>query len=989
MLVGAILLFSCHSEEGENDWFNRITDSNYTLKAQIESSANTRTMVDEENRIVWTKNDQIGVYGDKETTNACFTYSHTAEEGTSAEFRGELKEEETPIFAYYPYDEDAQMSGNQLKFTLPTEYDYDESCRTPMIGVKQDDGDFSFKHLCGVLRFMVEDLPTDVTKLVITSSGDAAPGIAGLAVVDDVQKENIFCVMDASQSYNSLTIHLSSNEVKSYNFCIPLPVGEYPLLTITFYLSDGSEYFSNSIHSCLIRRATILNLGDPSIKKNGNFLVSDMEGYDGMLIANDHSLWMYKENEETGITERMYIAMPSVVETGVIESAITLNEQGLPDAIATKDFSIKFLNYENNSFDIYVITDDLIYCIKDIETEEPITTNVATKGVIEERAKLERNKKILNTLRIALKGVKVVHSLWEFKEDLAGIPSNIYSYWTKNTINTYGLIQVKNDLDEYYNSFDNFVSNKVEYKDTDVQNITSAVLTSSGKEIIDWLSLEVKAIEALKKEGVSVFLEVLDDALDELENSLYEQEQAIIEWEALDKSNLAVITEEAGAVSYTSVTLNGRIKGAYELDDKCGFIYSDGSTNEVQSAQIRELISTELTGLQPGTTYYYNAFYTPARYQFTLVGEQKSFTTKECSVVTGGIGDKTPTSVTAYGKEMGGWEAHQILLDLGICYSSTNSQPTLENCEGHVYAPKGTSGEFTVQLSDLQPNTRYYYRAFMRVDDYPVFYGETTYFMTPADTDGIKVSTLQAEDITENSVVLYGNISGWDKSMQGVLGFFYSDTDQNPQRGGTNVKQLSSGTSGFIVKDGEIPYKGTLNDLEPGTTYYYRAFVYVNEVEEPILGDVKSFTTQSVDLRVQTGGVSDITTNSAIVHGTVTNCPPFQINIGFHFYYESTESHKISAKFESEYDLQTRKMTYLGRMSNLTPGTTYKYYAYASVVGMSETYCEGSWKQFTTKGQNPDTKSSVENVIQDHSMEFICKDYVRQIEWNQIQKSEY
>ena len=55
---------------------------------------------------------------------------------------------------------------------------------------------------------------------------------------------------------------------------------------------------------------------------------------------------------------------------------------------------------------------------------------------------------------------------------------------------------------------------------------------------------------------------------------------------------------------------------------------------------------------------------------------------------------------------------------------------------------------------------------------------------------------------------------------------------------------------------------------------------------------------------------------------------------------------------------------------------------------MDETYCEGSWNQFTTKGQNPNTRSSGEHEIQDVSIEYICNDYVKQVGWGQIHKKE-
>lgn len=812
-----------------------LVNGNHTLKAQIEQSANTRTMVDEENRVCWVKGDQIGVFDGDGVVNIPFSFSGMADSGQSAIFKGNLPEGGAPSVAYYPYDDEAVLEGDKLSFVLPSEYDYTENSNAPMIGVKQDNGNFLFKHLCGLLMFSVEDMPSDVEKLVITSDGDNSPGIAGKAFVGNVGADDACLMLETEQSLRSITINLLPGETKTYSFCIPLPVGEYPLLTFTFYLTDGSPYFSNSIHGCIVRRATILNLGDPSIKRNGNFIVSDIDGFDGLYIGQDKSFWAYN-NREDNLPEEMYIVMPSVVETGFLESAIAFDEQGLPDELVTSDFSLKFFNIREGLFDVYVVTDELTYCLRDVQVEESIS-DAMTKGVVEARKKLEENKRALNALRVLAKGMKACLQL----SDGVKVPKNLLEYSSKQgTLSLDMLRRTIDDLDEYVNSFENFVFNKVEYQNE--QYISVNVLEHTS-EVKDLLVANVDIIEKLKEGGVAVFIDEYEEHLDELEQGLYEWEQAIIEWEKLDKNSLGVITEDPGAITYTSATLNGKIKGAYQTDDRCGFIYSDDLTNKIATATVRELISADVVDLRPGTTYSYCAYYTPARYQFTIRGEQKSFMTQEVSIITGNAEEKTMNSAVVYGKEMGGWDAHQVLLDLGICYSSTCNTPTLDNCEGHAYAPKGTSGLFSVTLDKLQPNTKYYYRAFMVIDNYPVYYGEITYFITASNTTNVKALTLGSTNVTANSASINGQITGWDETLKGVVGFYYSSTDSDPKAGGTGIRSVSTSSDKLKVQDGVISFHANLGSLEPNTTYYYRTFVAINNVVESILGEVKSFKT--------------------------------------------------------------------------------------------------------------------------------------------------
>lgn len=812
-----------------------LVNGNHTLKAQIEQNTNTRTMVDEENRVCWVKGDQIGVFGGDGVVNIPFSFSGMADSEQSAIFKGNLTESGVPSVAYYPYDDEAVLEDDKLSFVLPSEYDYTENSNAPMIGVKQDDGNFLFKHLCGLLMFSVEDMPSDVEKLVITSDGDHSPGIAGKAIVENVGADDACLMLEKEQSQHSITINLLPGDTKTYSFCIPLPVGEYPLLTFTFYLTDGSPYFSNSIHGCIVRRATILNLGDPSIKRNGNFIVSDAEGFDGLYIGQDKSFWAYN-NREDNLPEEMYIVMPSVVETGSLESVIAFDEQGLPDKLVTTDFSLKFFNIREGLFDVYVVTDELTYCLREVQTEEPIT-DAMTKGVVEARKNLEQSKRVLNTIRVLVKGVKVCLQL----KDGIKIPKKLSDFSSKDGfIPLYQLKQSISAIDEYVNSYENFVFNKVECQNEQYISVNVLEKTSEVKNLLD---TSVDIVKILVEGGIGAFIDVYEDYLDVLEQGLYEWEQAIIEWEKLDKNSLGVITEDPGAITYTSATLNGKIKGAYQTDDRCGFIYSDDLTNKIATATVRELISADVVDLRPGTTYSYCAYYTPARYQFTIRGEQKSFTTQEVSIITGNAEEKTMSSALVYGKEMGGWDAHQVLLDLGICYSSTCNTPTLDNCEGHVYAPKGTSGLFSVTLDKLQPNTKYYYRAFMVIDNYPVYYGEITYFVTASNTSNVKALTLGSTNVTANSASINGQITGWDETLKGVVGFYYSSTDSDPKAGGTGIRSVSSSSDKLKVQDGVISFHANLGSLESNTTYYYRAFAAINNVVEPILGEVKSFKT--------------------------------------------------------------------------------------------------------------------------------------------------
>ena len=181
ILSMVVLLAGCSDEydAGSNG-----VSGNYTLDARIENedATQSRTTVNDAGQVLWTENDRIGVYGNLNSRNVPFTLASGI--GTaSGSFRGDLPTGEEAEMAYYPYDENAERNGNTLTFTLPADYTYTGNSNAPMLGVKNEDGTFRFRHLAGLLKIVIHGAPEDASKFVITSEGDNAPGLAGTSQV--------------------------------------------------------------------------------------------------------------------------------------------------------------------------------------------------------------------------------------------------------------------------------------------------------------------------------------------------------------------------------------------------------------------------------------------------------------------------------------------------------------------------------------------------------------------------------------------------------------------------------------------------------------------------------------------------------------------------------------------------------------------------------------------------------------------------------------
>lgn len=273
-LSALAMLTGCSNEE---NFGLKPTDGNRSLTATIEQNDLSRTAVSEEGQVTWTETDAIGVFGTA-SQNIRFTYQSSTDNGNSATFRGDFPEEETMEQAYYPYQEDATLSGNALTLHLPSEYTYTGNSNAPMLGVKNNDGTFTFKHLTGLLRITINNVPEEADRFVITSSGETdAPDLAGQATITDINAEDATLSITANGS-KSITYNLGTltEETGFRTFFVPLPVGEYPQLSVALYAKDSTDpYFTKTISDITVRRAVMIDMPILDAQTGAQYVLSE------------------------------------------------------------------------------------------------------------------------------------------------------------------------------------------------------------------------------------------------------------------------------------------------------------------------------------------------------------------------------------------------------------------------------------------------------------------------------------------------------------------------------------------------------------------------------------------------------------------------------------------------------------------------------------------------------------------------------------------
>ena len=182
------------------------------------------------------------------------------------------------------------------------------------------------------------------------------------------------------------------------------------------------------------------------------------------------------------------------------------------------------------------------------------------------------------------------------------------------------------------------------------------------------------------------------------------------------------VSSEATHITQTHATLHGSltIENASVLSQ--GFEYKKVSDNHFQIINVSGSgnISTTLSGLEPNTQYQYHTFCTLNDCGTTYYGEEKTFTTLPVSVTTNYATDVTANSAVLHGyMDIG----DATLVSKGFEYRADGETAyTTVNVVGN-------NNDFNTQITGLQLNTTYEYRAFMNIaESSTTYYGTTRTF---------------------------------------------------------------------------------------------------------------------------------------------------------------------------------------------------------------------------------------------------------------------
>lgn len=305
----------------------------------------------------------------------------------------------------------------------------------------------------------------------------------------------------------------------------------------------------------------------------------------------------------------------------------------------------------------------------------------------------------------------------------------------------------------------------------------------------------------------------------------------------------------------------------------------------------------------------------------------------------------TRTSATLVGNFTGNLS---LVKKAGVKYSTSNEFPDDKTFEKEIPIEQLTEGSFSIELTGLSPNTKYYYCWFvstggMTVDSY------VSEFTTPA-TEMTTFGELVADTIGEDMARISCNVAEVGDNFLIECGIAYKKkTDRT----------FISIACDSIPQNAEKKFAVDLMDLEPNTQYIIRAYAKNSADESGNTGIKEGYSeNDSITTQNQLSATMSILEPSSIGSSSAKITAKVLSAVGSDgvieergFCYSSTNTYPTIADGKLVVEGTALNEDYTGTITGLEEGTDYYVRAYAkSIVEGKERYGYSEVMQFKTIG---------------------------------------
>ncbi len=262
---------------------------------------------------------------------------------------------------------------------------------------------------------------------------------------------------------------------------------------------------------------------------------------------------------------------------------------------------------------------------------------------------------------------------------------------------------------------------------------------------------------------------------------------------------------------------------------------------------------------------------------------------------------------------------------------------------------RSSDGNFSANISGLQDNTRYYYRAVLDGDNGERYYGSIKNFTTDKEddeptSDDVDIDTRSASSVQDDSARLNGRLVSGDNQE---VWFAFSELDSTPSCSSSTQRVNVSGTY-----DGGDSFSKTVTGLDVNTKYYYRACT-LDEDGDILSADIEDFVTdedEDDDRNEDEAGVdtlseSSVDEDSARLNGRVTEGDNADVWFAF-ARTDSTPSCSANTQRINVSGTYDAGESFSKTVTGLSANT--KYYYRACILGDNGDIESGSIESFVT-----------------------------------------
>ena len=493
-----------------------------------------------------------------------------------------------------------------------------------------------------------------------------------------------------------------------------------------------------------------------------------------------------------------------------------------------------------------------------------------------------------------------------------------------------------NDVEPYVNDGNPYTVT-VDVEATE-KNETSIALMG---ELLNDISISSKGFEYRKKETNYTDVNILSDSFNTILDNLDSNTKYYF-WAYVITSNNEKVYSRVDSVNTVSffagysatnmtqltATLQGNLSNDSVSFEERGFEYKENTASASYNTVVCNDVSiyeVKINNLKPNTSYVYRAYITIDGKKH--YGNEVSFTTLKVATSIS-VSDIMQTSAVLNGSCSFG---DASFVAKGIQYGTSTSSYTT------------VSDTLNYRITELAPNTTYYYRSFITTTEGGTVYSDWKNFTTKS----IALTVQQADAISNTSATIHSDID-CDTYSSAEFGFEWRKFDA--------PDLVPSNTVVAEQYDGKLSF--SLRSLVPSTYYKYRGYCkYQNQTyysDWAAFGTADVFVLYTPD--VVTIATTDVENNCIVLHSYVLSGSEDILQQGFEYWIEDVL--RSSAEDTNIILTSGTNNTVTLPYADLLPNTTYKFRAFAKTAS-GTTYGE-TYSLQTPDFENNSIKSTQE-----------------------------